>query len=112
MSQVKTVAPKFTPAQCEAIHAEANAAGRAAADAMDVWHGCGFAWVNVKPATSSFAKWQKAQGIARYSEYEKAMQLWVSNYGQHANKKYAYANAYAEVLVRHGIKATAGDRAD
>jgi hypothetical protein len=72
---------------------------------------CGFAWVIVKPANSSFAIWAKKQGIMR-SAYGGGVQYWVSQFGQSVDRKAAFAGAFAKVLRDNGIKAQAGDRLD
>jgi hypothetical protein len=72
---------------------------------------CGFAWVTVKPANSSFAIWAKKQGLMR-SAYGGGVQYWVKGFGQSVDRKAAFAGAFAKVLQDNGIKATAGDRLD
>jgi hypothetical protein len=72
---------------------------------------CGFAWVTIKPANSSFAVWAKKQGLAR-SAYGGGVMIWVRGFGQSVERKTAYAGAYAKVLRDNGIKASAGDRLD
>lgn len=73
---------------------------------------CGFAWVKVRPATSKFARWAKKQGIFDTAHYGGGAQLWVSDYNQSIDRKYAYAEAYAAVLRQHGIEAYADSRLD
>jgi hypothetical protein len=72
---------------------------------------CGFAWISVRPANSSFGLWAKKAGIAKPA-YGGGLQIWVSGYGQSMQKKEAYAEAYAKVLSEAGIKAYAGSRMD
>jgi hypothetical protein len=72
---------------------------------------CGFAWVTVRPANSSFAIWAKKQGIMR-AMYGGGVTYWVSVFGQSVDRKAAFAGAYAKVLRENGIQATAGDRLD
>jgi len=72
---------------------------------------CGFAWVTVRPANSSFAIWAKKQGLMR-SAYGGGVQYWVKGFGQSVDRKAAFAGAFAKVLQDNGIKATAGDRLD
>lgn len=72
---------------------------------------CGFAWVTVRPANSSFAIWAKKRGIMR-PMYGGGVTYWVSEFGQSVDRKAAFAAAYAKVLQENGIKATAGDRLD
>jgi hypothetical protein len=72
---------------------------------------CGFAWVTVRPANSSFAIWAKKQGLMR-PMYGGGVTYWVSSFGQSVDRKAAFAGAYAKVLRENGIQATAGDRLD
>ena len=72
---------------------------------------CGFAWITVKPANSSFAIWGKKNKILRPA-YGGGVQYWVSQFGQSVERKAAFAAAFAEVLRKNGIKAYAGDRLD
>jgi hypothetical protein len=72
---------------------------------------CGFAWVTVRPANSSFALWAKKQGLMR-PMYGGGVAYWVREFGQSVDRKSAFAGAYAKVLREHGINAIAGDRLD
>ena len=72
---------------------------------------CGFAWITVRPANSSFAIWAKKQGIMR-TMYGGGVTYWVSSFGQSVDRKAAFAGAFAKVLRENGIQATAGDRLD
>ena len=65
---------------------------------------CGFAWVNIRPGTSSFARWMVKHGKARKA-YHGGVDVWVSEFGQSMQRKEAYAAAYAKVLNEAGIKA-------
>jgi hypothetical protein len=79
---------------------------------------CGFAWVNVRPATSAFCKWWKKNiGEATGREVHRAYEggytvLWVGEFNQSMTRKEAYAQAFAEVLRKYGIKASAMSRLD
>lgn len=74
---------------------------------------CGFAWVNIKPATSKFAKYLVSIGIARKDSYYGGICVWVRDYGQSMQKKEAYAHAFADVLRINGIeKVYASSRMD
>lgn len=107
---------------------EANAMGRnAAATAVCTpmvvtWNGganrevvedgvCGFAWVNIKPATGPFVKYLKAQGIG-HKAYHGGWDIWISDYGQSMTRKEAHARAMAEFLRTHGLVAHANSRMD
>jgi alpha-beta hydrolase superfamily lysophospholipase len=72
---------------------------------------CGFAWVTLRPANSSFAIWAKKNRDWKPA-YGGGMQLWVSAYNQSMKRKEAYATAFANVLYASGIKAYAGSRMD
>jgi hypothetical protein len=72
---------------------------------------CGFAWVNIRPGTSSFAKWLVKQGIARKSYYG-GVDIWISDYGQSMQKKEAHAYAVADFLKAQGIIAQGMSRMD
>ena len=73
---------------------------------------CGFAWVNIRPATSSFARWLKSQGIVKRVSYYGGYDYWVIHGGQSMQRKEAFARAMAEVLRKHGINADAMSRID
>lgn len=73
---------------------------------------CGFAWVNVKPGNSAFAKWLKAKGVARPDSYYGGVTIWVKEFGQSMELKEAYAYAMAKVMSEAGFKAYANSRMD
>lgn len=127
----------MTKTEMRALYQRAHAAGHAAAtgatpDPMVVYEAdpltgrrtaggrewyvsegvCGFAWVNIKPGTSAFARWLKTSGIARADAYYGGVSIWVGDYGQSHTRKTRYANAFARVLNDAGIRAYAGDRLD
>jgi len=58
---------------------------------------CGFAWVTVRPGNSSFARWLVKNGHAR-AAYGGGVQIWISDYNQSVDRKYAHASAMAKVL--------------
>lgn len=58
---------------------------------------CGFAWVEVHPANKPFAKWLKANKLARPG-YPKGLNISVHEYGQSLAKKEAHAMAMAAAL--------------
>lgn len=72
---------------------------------------CGFAWVNVKPGGSSFARWLKENDIASKSYYG-GVDIWIGDFNQSVARKEACANAMARVLSEAGIKAYAMSRLD
>lgn len=72
---------------------------------------CGFAWVNVAPANSAFAKWLVANGKARKAAVG-GVNIRVTAYGQSYQRKVAHAVAMAAALKAAGFKAYADDRLD
>lgn len=72
---------------------------------------CGFAWVNITPGTSAFARWLKKEGLAHKS-YDGGVNIWISDYNQSLQKKEAHAEAMAKVLTENGFKAYPRSRMD
>lgn len=72
---------------------------------------CGFAWVVIRPATSSFARWLKQRGIGR-TGYGGGTHIWVSEFGQSYERKEQYARAYAQVIKDAGLTAYWDSRLD
>lgn len=58
---------------------------------------CGFAWVNIYPGNCKLANQYKKLGLARPA-YGGGVQMWVHEFGQSVDRKYAYAQAYAAKL--------------
>jgi hypothetical protein len=73
---------------------------------------CGFAWINVKPAHSGFAKWLVVNDHARKDSYYGGITIWVGEFGQSMQRKEAYAGAAMKVLQEAGIKCRFGSRMD
>lgn len=73
---------------------------------------CGFAWVNIRPATSGFAKWLKRTGKVKDTSYYGGYNLWIGDYGQSLELKERHAEAMAHVLQKAGIKAYPMSRMD
>ena len=73
---------------------------------------CGFAWVIVKPGTSKFARWLKKTGKARTDSYYGGVCIWISDFNQSEQKKYAFASAMAKVFSEAGFTAYAMSRLD
>jgi hypothetical protein len=74
---------------------------------------CGFAWINVTPGTSSFAKWLVANGYAQRSSYYGGVTVNTPReFGQGMERKEAYAHAFAKVLNVVRIKAHSMSRMD
>ena len=80
------------------------------------WHvaggACGFAWVAVHPANSSFARWAVKNGFAARSEYDGGIKFHIRGFGQSVDRKYAAALAMADVLREAGLEAYAQSRLD
>ena len=110
------------------IHTEATqAAKNAVSEFLDKWNTntggnqygepmyCGFAWVDVS-VTRTNDKTAKALSTVgfRKSYRPKTMTLWdpAEHRGQSMDCKEVGAQAYADVLRKHGIKAYMGSRAD
>lgn len=72
---------------------------------------CGFAWVNVRPANSSFGRWLVKNNLARRS-YRGGLDIWISAHGQSYERKCAHAGAMAQAFRNAGIDASAGSRLD
>ena len=109
------------------IHTEATqAAKNAVAQFLEDWTNktggnqygepmyCGFAWVDVKERSNS--KLGKALQSVGFSKSWRSgvLQLWdpAQHRGQSMDCKEVGAQAYAEVLQKHGFKAYMGSRAD
>lgn len=80
------------------------------------WHvregACGFAWVAVHPANSSFARWAIKHGYADRSAYDGGIKFHIRGFGQSADRKYAAAMAMEAVLRAAGLEAYAQSRLD
>lgn len=115
---------KLTQPQLERLVNEAIVTGRAAGTACvppimrvvgydPIAEGpCGFAWVNVKPATCQVAKHLVSVGLARKDSYLGGVTVWISNYDQSMARKEAHALAFAKVLTNAGVRAYADSRLD
>jgi hypothetical protein len=72
---------------------------------------CGFAWVNIRPATSAFARWLKKHGHAS-AAYGGGLTIRIHDFNQSMERKEACAHAMAQVFQNAGINAYAGSRMD
>ena len=63
---------------------------------------CGFAQVNVRPGTSSFARWLVKAGIGRKAYYG-GVDIPIHEHGQSYEQKAAHAGALARVLQAGGV---------
>ena len=62
---------------------------------------CGFAWINVKPGNSRFARWLKDMGLAKTDSYAGGVTIWIHEYNQNLTRKEKHAQAMAKVLREH-----------
>jgi hypothetical protein len=99
-----------------------RAAARTVPPVMNVYQGdvlvavetegpCGFAWVHVRGAGSSFGRWLTKENLARKA-YGGGLDVWISDYGQSMARKEAHARAMAETLRAGGIDCYSGHRMD
>ena len=72
---------------------------------------CGFAWVNISPARGAFVTYLKSINEG-HKAYYGGYELFVHEFGQSVDRKSAFAGAFAEVLRKYGINASAGSRLD
>jgi hypothetical protein len=76
---------------------------------------CGFAWVTISPATSSFARWLSKNKIG-YKAYKGGWQIpmhfFVGQIGQSLERAEAASLACSRFLREQGIKAHASSRMD
>lgn len=96
----------------QAIWEAAVAAGEEAHELCNEQWACGFAWVNIKPGTSRFARWLKKKNYARTDSYYGGVTYWVATRTQCVMKKESYARAMAKVLTDAGFRAYAQSRLD
>jgi len=93
---------------------EADIFGKPLANAT-VWEEpegmCGFAWVVIRPATSSFARWLLKNKLAR-TGYTGGLHIRISEYNQSVERKLAHARAMAKVLCDAGFDAYPDSRLD
>lgn len=73
---------------------------------------CGYAWINVKPGTSRFARWLKENKKADTDTYYGGVTIWVRYGGQSLERKEAYAEAFADSLIKRGFHAINMSRID
>lgn len=73
---------------------------------------CGFAWINVKPGNSAFARWLVANRYASKDGYAGGVSFSIADHRQSLAKKEAHAHVMARVLREAGIKAYSNSRMD
>lgn len=62
---------------------------------------CGFAYITVRPASSSFGRWLVKEGHARKA-YGGGLTISISDYNQSMTRKAAHAKAAADYLTARG----------
>lgn len=72
---------------------------------------CGFAWVVIRPATSSFARWLRKNNLAR-TGYTGGLHISISDHNQSIERKLAHARAMAKVFCNAGFDAYPDSRLD
>lgn len=72
---------------------------------------CGFGWIVIKPANSSFALWLKKHDIGK-ARSQGGLYIWVHSFNQSYSRKMAYAEAFAQILGQAGIQAYPDGRLD
>lgn len=73
---------------------------------------CGFGWVVIRPATSSFARWAKKNIPLCGNHYYGGLSISSALRTQSMARNEAYCQGYAEVLSEAGINAYAQSRID
>lgn len=73
---------------------------------------CGFAWVEIKPARGNFVKWLKEHNHGYLSSYGRGYCISALTGYQSIERNEAYARAFADVLVEHGISCRVNSRLD
>lgn len=73
---------------------------------------CGFAWVNIKPANSRFARFLLNKKLARTDSYAGGICVWVREFGQSYERKRAFAQAFVKILSAYGVKCYSESRLD
>jgi hypothetical protein len=105
--------PAFEAILREATEAAVAATNRHLSDHPGQWYPCGFAWVTIKPARGKFISFLKDRKVGRKSE-SSGWTIW--NPSQHMTQwldaKLVGAEAFADVLRKHGINAQADSRWD
>lgn len=97
----------------EAFAAAKHATENCIAANPDVWYPCGFAWVIIRPARGPLVTFLKKAKIGDKGVYS-GWQIWnpSGHNTQWMDAKYYGAQAFAEVLKRHGYNCTPYSRMD
>jgi hypothetical protein len=99
------------------IYEEAMTAAKAAEQAYFEKYGeplyCGFAWVDFPSARTPFVTWCKKHNVGS-KHWKKGWQIWnpAGNHTQSMDIKEAGAQAFSEVMNKHGVQCYMGSRAD
>ena len=107
-------APDWDAVLNEAFAAAAEAAQEHIDANPDVWYPCGFAWANIKPARGKLVQVLKDRGEGYTDEFLGGYTVYnpSKNHTQWMDAKEKGARAFADVLRKHGIKASVGTRLD
>ena len=109
---------KWKTDEAVVLHQQAVEAAKEAESRFRDKHGepmyCGFAWVKISPANSSFARQLKKAGIVDRVAWDGGYDIWNpgGSYTQSMDIKEHGAAAYADTLREAGIDAYAMSRAD
>ena len=76
-------------------------AGKEAAKKMGEGGLCGFAWIIVKPGTSSFARWLVKTDRGSSDRYYGGVHIGITEYGQFLGQNEEYANSFARELQKY-----------
>lgn len=111
----------MTDLNIKQVHEQASKAAKQAADeyfqkmlgGVDQMM-CGFAWVDVYDVRGNSRLGRQLKEVGFTKSYVKSLQLWnPSEFAcQNVDTLRAGAEAYAKVLVQHGLNAVAGSRLD
>ena len=109
---------KWKTEEAVALHHKATARAKIAEIQFREKHGepwyCGFAWVKITPATSSFARQLRKAGVVDRVAWDGGYDIWNpgGSHTQSMDIKEHGAAAYADTLREAGIDAYAMSRAD
>ena len=101
----------------QSIYTQALNAAKAAEQEYFAKYGepmyCGFAWVDFPSARTPFVTWAKKNDVGS-KHWRKGWSIWnpAGNHTQSMDIKEAGAQAFAEVMNKHGIECHMGSRAD
>ena len=109
---------KVTKANAATVYQLASTAAKYAAELYSKKYGegpmnCGFAWVDINPATGPMVQYLKSIGVGRKG-YPKGYTIWdpSNSRTQDMSIKEAGAQAFAQVMREYGVNCYAGSRLD